>query len=201
MLSTTKSTQARGNGSTVPWARSRRVFLRGNSEMYWNRLDSRTLIACDLLNLVVSTVSAYCRIHDDSPDDQAGTREGNPSHKRIDRYLPIYLAGSEAFAHRELDTDWGRRRRRLEKTERGIASGEQRFASASRNSLRPRRVPHVSRLSRHGAFPSRRQSLTARYAAEFTATDRSDLKPARRSSERSCGCSNAAKCPPWSCFL
>jgi hypothetical protein len=30
---------------------------------------------------------------------------------------------------------------------------------------------------------------------------RSDLKPARRSSDKSCGCSHAAKCPPLLCFL
>ena len=30
---------------------------------------------------------------------------------------------------------------------------------------------------------------------------RSDLKPARTSSARSCGCSQAAKCPPLSCFV
>ena len=30
---------------------------------------------------------------------------------------------------------------------------------------------------------------------------RSDLKPARISSERSCGCSHAAKCPPLSSLL
>ena len=30
---------------------------------------------------------------------------------------------------------------------------------------------------------------------------RSDLKPARTSSENSCGCSQAAKCPPFSSLL
>ena len=30
---------------------------------------------------------------------------------------------------------------------------------------------------------------------------RSDLKPERTSSEKSCGCSQAAKCPPLSCLL
>ena len=35
------------------------------------------------------------------------------------------------------------------------------------------------------------------HAADFTARDRSDLKPTRISSERNCGCSHAAKCPPF----
>jgi hypothetical protein len=34
-------------------------------------------------------------------------------------------------------------------------------------------------------------------AANFAVYDRSDLNPARTSSEKSCGCSQAAKCPPF----
>src|ERR1700676_1362679 len=45
-----------------------------------------------------------------------------------------------------------------------------------------------------------RFTLSRDYAA-FAKFDRSDRKPARTSSERSWGCSNAAKCPPLSSLL
>jgi hypothetical protein len=45
-----------------------------------------------------------------------------------------------------------------------------------------------------------RFALGCDYAA-FAKFDRSDRKPARTSSERSWGCSNAAKCPPLSSLL
>src|SRR5262250_2796550 len=41
----------------------------------------------------------------------------------------------------------------------------------------------------------------SRYAANFVTAPRSDLKPPRISSESSCGCSNAAKCPPLGSLL
>src|ERR1700675_3689576 len=45
-----------------------------------------------------------------------------------------------------------------------------------------------------------RFALSRDYPA-FAKFDRSDRKPARTSSERSCGCSHAAKCPPLSSLL
>src|SRR5438067_8205580 len=48
----------------------------------------------------------------------------------------------------------------------------------------------------HRSSPSLHALQVANYAADFSATNRNDRKPARTSSENSCGCSQAAKCPP-----
>src|SRR5215467_263465 len=44
-------------------------------------------------------------------------------------------------------------------------------------------------------------SGTAHSSFAFEERYRSDLKPSRKSSDKSCGCSHAAKCPPLSCVL
>src|SRR2546425_7165232 len=58
--------------------------------------------------------------------------------------------------------------------------------------------PRPSKLS--CCFANNQPAL-AKTTSDFAMSDRSDLKPARTSSEKSCGCSQAAKCPPFSTLL
>jgi hypothetical protein len=60
-------------------------------------------------------------------------------------------------------------------------------------------VKKKSAESIDSALVYRFATLTCNYAA--MAIFRSDLKPTRISSEKSCGCSHAAKCPPFSTLL
>jgi len=78
----------------------------------------------------------------------------------------------------------------------------ERYGDYANNQSCPRTSGYKKKKRAESIDSARRLTICApsRDYAAF-AILRSDLKPARTSSEKSCGCSHAAKCPPLSSLL